>query len=150
MNARLQQFLTMENLTPARFADIMGIQRSGISHLLSGRNNPSFEFIQKMMTAFPKLNSEWLILGKGKPYKENSSMTLEENLPEIKEFNLFSQYEEKSEIKPKEPEIKEDKPIIPAPELHENRIIDTHCMSTNKKTVSRITIFYSDGTFEER
>ena len=74
MNERLKQFLTMENLTPGQFADIMGIQRSGISHLLSGRNKPSYDFIQKMMTCFPTLNIEWLILGKGKPYKDSSEM----------------------------------------------------------------------------
>ena len=51
MNDRLKQFLAMEGLSPARFAEVMGIQRSGISHLLAGRNKPSFEFIQNMMTA---------------------------------------------------------------------------------------------------
>ena len=51
MNQRLKQFLDMEGLSPARFAEELGIQRSGMSHLLAGRNKPSFEFIQKMMTA---------------------------------------------------------------------------------------------------
>lgn len=70
MNSRLQQFLELENLTPARLADILGVQRSGLSHILSGRNKPGFEFITKLLTRFPHINSEWLILGKGKPYKE--------------------------------------------------------------------------------
>ena len=74
MNERLRQFLDMENLSPARFAEVLGIQRSGISHLLSGRNNPSFEFIQKMMIAYPELNYEWLILGKGRPYKSDRTV----------------------------------------------------------------------------
>ena len=67
MNDRLKQFLAMEGLSPARFAEIMGIQRSGVSHLLSGRNKPSFEFIEKFLAAFPDVNVEWLILGKGRP-----------------------------------------------------------------------------------
>ena len=71
MHDRLKQFLTMEGLSPARFAEVMGIQRSGISHLLSGRNKPSFEFLEKMMTAYPDINYEWLILGKGRPYKSD-------------------------------------------------------------------------------
>ena len=69
MHNRLKQFLTMENISPARFAEELGIQRSGISHLLSGRNKPSFEFLQKMMSAYPDLNAEWLILGKAVPSK---------------------------------------------------------------------------------
>ena len=70
MNNRLQQFLELENITPARLADTLGVQRSGLSHILSGRNKPGFEFITKLLTKFPHINSEWLIMGKGKPYKE--------------------------------------------------------------------------------
>ena len=70
MNNRLQQFLELENITPARLADTLGVQRSGLSHILSGRNKPGYEFITKLLTKFPHINSEWLLLGKGKPYKE--------------------------------------------------------------------------------
>lgn len=70
MNNRLQQFLELENLTPARLADTLGVQRSGLSHILSGRNKPGFEFLTKLLTKFPHINSEWLLMGKGKPYKE--------------------------------------------------------------------------------
>lgn len=70
MNNRLQQFLELENITPARLADTLGVQRSGLSHILSGRNKPGFEFLTKLLTKFPHINSEWLMMGKGKPYKE--------------------------------------------------------------------------------
>lgn len=70
MNNRLQQFLELENITPARLADTLGVQRSGLSHILSGRNKPGFEFLTKLLTKFPHINSEWLLMGKGKPYKE--------------------------------------------------------------------------------
>ena len=70
MNNRLQQFLEFENLTPARLADMLGVQRSGLSHILSGRNKPGYEFIHKLLTRFPAINAVWLITGKGKPYKE--------------------------------------------------------------------------------
>lgn len=70
MNTRLQQFLDLENLTPARLADIIGVQRSGLSHILSGRNKPSFDFIKRILVKFPRVNAEWLITGKGKPYKD--------------------------------------------------------------------------------
>ena len=55
MNRRLQQFLELEQLKPAQFADIMGIQRSNVSHILSGRNKPGFDFIQKFLLKFPSV-----------------------------------------------------------------------------------------------
>ena len=70
MQSRLQQFLQAENITPARFADQIGIQRSGVSHILAGRNKPGFDFIEKMLRCYPSLNAEWLITGKGKMFKE--------------------------------------------------------------------------------
>ncbi|MBP3342886.1 MAG: helix-turn-helix transcriptional regulator, partial [Bacteroidales bacterium] len=73
MNTRLQQFLTLENLTPARLADILGVQRSGMSHILSGRNKPGYDFIFKLCTKFPHLNANWFITGKGKPYKDSNA-----------------------------------------------------------------------------
>ena len=70
MNSRLQQFLELENLTPARLADIMGIQRSGLSHILSGRNKPSFDFLHKLLIKFPHINGDWLMTGRGKAYND--------------------------------------------------------------------------------
>ena len=72
MNSRLQQFLELENLTPARLADIMGIQRSGLSHILSGRNKPSYDFLHKLLIKFPHINGDWLMTGRGKAYNDFS------------------------------------------------------------------------------
>ena len=69
MEERLKLFLAMEGLSPSQFADKLGVQRSGVSHLLSGRNKPSFEFISKMLAAYPKPNPDWLIMGTGKAYR---------------------------------------------------------------------------------
>ena len=73
MNRRLQQFLELEQLKPAQFADIMGIQRSNVSHILSGRNKPGFDFIQKFLLKFPSVNPDWLLLGRGKPLREQNT-----------------------------------------------------------------------------
>ena len=73
MNNRLNQFLAAENLTQAEFAKRLGIARAGVSHILQGRNSPSYSFILAMMNSFPALNIEWLISGKGKMYKEQKS-----------------------------------------------------------------------------
>ena len=71
MNNRLQQFLELENLTPARLADMLGVQRSGLSHILSGRNKPSYDFLTRILTKFPHINADWLMTGKGKAYRDN-------------------------------------------------------------------------------
>jgi len=62
------QLLDLEQLTPSKFADLIGVQRSSISHVLSGRNKPSFDFLQKTLKAFPGLSAEWLVMGTGKMY----------------------------------------------------------------------------------
>ena len=73
MKDRLNLFLTMEGISASEFAKEMGIQRSGISHLLAGRNKPSYEFISTMLSHYPKLNAEWLLLGIGNPYKDSDN-----------------------------------------------------------------------------
>lgn len=150
MKDRLQQFLTMENLTPGRFAEIMGVQRGGISHLLSGRNNPSYDFIKRMMSAFPNLNYEWLILGKGKPYKDSSEVKISE--PE--NTNLFNQldFEEQSEeqeveLFPVSQPSMVEKPLAQVPENAKKEQPDVRAAV---KSIKRITIWYSDGTYEDR
>ncbi len=76
MNNRLQQFLELENLTPARLADMLGVQRSGLSHILSGRNKPSYDFLTRILTKFPHISADWLMTGQGKAYKESSGSVI--------------------------------------------------------------------------
>ncbi len=60
---RLLLVLKMHNLTPSLFADKIGVQRSSISHVLSGRNKPGLDFLEKIVLAFPRVNAHWLITG---------------------------------------------------------------------------------------
>ena len=69
MEDRLLKLLDTEQLSSAKFADAIGVQRSSVSHILSGRNKPSFDFLQKTLKAFPMLSAEWLILGEGNMYE---------------------------------------------------------------------------------
>jgi len=62
---RLEKILDYYGLSAAAFADKIGVQRSSISHLLSGRNKPSLEFVMKVVRAFPEVNLYWLLNGKG-------------------------------------------------------------------------------------
>jgi len=62
---RLEKIIQYYSLTAAAFADTIDVQRSSISHLLSGRNKPSLEFVLKIVEAFPDVNLYWLLNGKG-------------------------------------------------------------------------------------
>ena len=62
---RLEKILRYYDITAAVFADKIKVQRSSISHLLSGRNKPSLEFVLKVIKTFPEVNLYWLLNGKG-------------------------------------------------------------------------------------
>jgi len=133
MKSRLTQFLQLEKLSPARFADILGVQRSGISHILSGRNKPGFDLMEKILNKFPDINAEWLITGKGKMYKETAAPLLfSDHLPGSplnKEPNLFS-------------DITSLKQPIPQSAPQEKG-------TTGERSISKIIILYSDKSFSE-
>lgn len=82
MNNRLQQFLSAENISQSQFADSIGVARASISHILSGRNKPGFDFIESMARRYPSLNLEWLITGKGRMYNAEEAPLQEIELPE--------------------------------------------------------------------
>lgn len=133
---RIIKFMSQEGISATKFADEIGVQRSSISHILSGRNNPSFEFIQKILSRYKSINAEWLILGTGQMYKKSEQMSLF-NQPLIsstpQQSNLFQQPTENIST------AEADKKNIPLPEPE---------ISSSKK-VDKILVFYSDKTFEE-
>lgn len=75
---RIHQIIDFYQLSSASFADQVGVQRSSISHILSGRNKPSLDFILKTLNAFPTLSSEWLLHGKGEMDKTDTVPTTQE------------------------------------------------------------------------
>ncbi len=62
---RIQELLTARELTSSQFADTIGVSRPVVSHILSGRNKPSLEVVQKIVAAFPDLSLAWLLNGEG-------------------------------------------------------------------------------------
>ena len=139
MKSRLQQFLEVEQLSPARLADVLGIQRSGLSHILSGRNKPGFDFIQKLLTKFPTLSAEWLITGKGKMYKEQVLP-----IPPSEPKELFEDNEELTS------DNEDDISGFEIPQLSENRIINSNPDDSRKKKIlKRVLLIYSDNSFED-
>lgn len=71
MKNRLLEFLNTEQISASRLAEIINVQASSISHILSERNKPGFDFLVKLFTAFPRLNPKWLMLGIGQMYADN-------------------------------------------------------------------------------
>ena len=65
MHSRLKYWMEMEALKSSSLADIIGVNRATISHILSGRNKPSIDFLQKLLSAYPNINANWLITGIG-------------------------------------------------------------------------------------
>ncbi len=65
MVPRIRRIIEEKGISPSRFADRIGVPRSTISHILSERNKPSLEVIQKILDAFPDIPVDWLVLGKG-------------------------------------------------------------------------------------
>ena len=65
MKDRIAHIIRAKNLTAAEFAIRLGIQPSNISHLLSGRNNPSLDFVRKLKETFPEYNLDWIVFGTG-------------------------------------------------------------------------------------
>jgi transcriptional regulator with XRE-family HTH domain len=76
MKERLLEFLKNENKTSAQLADEIGVQASGISHILSGRNNPSLDFVLKMLEKYQFLSTDWLLFGTGSMYKDSKMQSL--------------------------------------------------------------------------
>ncbi len=62
---RLKKVMEFHQLTASNFADKIGVQRSSISHILSGRNKPSLDFVLKVTNTFTDVDMYWLLKGKG-------------------------------------------------------------------------------------
>src|SRR5690554_2409936 len=125
---RLQMVIKMNGMTNATFADTIGVQRSSISHVLSGRNKPSIDFIQKILEAFPKVDANWLVAGKkvGKMLIEAESIPVESNIESIVKDEETEAYGSLPKVKVSmEDEVKNPSTL---------------------KVIQKIIVFYSDGS----
>ena len=65
MHERLKNWMGIEGLKSSALADSIGVNRATISHILSGRNKPSIDFLEKLLNVYPNINANWLISGIG-------------------------------------------------------------------------------------
>ena len=146
MNTRLKQFLAAENITQSEFADTIKVVRASVSHVLAGRNNPGYDFIKSIMTAYPNLNIEWLMLGEGRMYK--SVQQSEDHNPVPKSV----QEPENCGILPFEDTEFEQKPGNIADfsiQEEEKREIKTIQVPVNQRKAVKVVVFYDDGSYQE-
>ena len=93
MHSRLKYWMEMEVLKSSALADNIRVNRATISHILSGRNKPSIDFLQKLLSSYPELNANWLISGVGY-MKENQKQNEEKESKSIGKVVVF--YDDKS------------------------------------------------------
>lgn len=137
MKDRIAHIIRAKNLTAADFALRLGIQPSNISHLLSGRNNPSLDFVKKLKETFPEYSLEWIIFGRG-PITVSEPFPSITPIPPVSSDSAVHLNQEESVTvetlfdQPKE----EESPIeIPSP--------------SHPATLKQIILVYSDNTFEQ-
>lgn len=141
---RIQKIMDHYAVSASSFADYMGVGRSSISHILSGRNKPSLDFVMKITEAYTDVDLQWLLYGKGafpkseesiieqkEPIIESPTQPKTSTLLDTSDQDLFSQ----SDVPEKE---------ISITESHIEQIPKT---SVGDTTIDRIVIFYVDGTF---
>ncbi|MFI3304812.1 MAG: helix-turn-helix transcriptional regulator [Rikenellaceae bacterium] len=72
MKDKITYLMKSEGLTTTRLAEILEIQPSAVSHLVSGRNKPGYDLLQKILRRFPKINPDWLLLDSDTPYRNDT------------------------------------------------------------------------------
>ncbi len=165
---RINLILRAKNITAKQFAEEIGIQPSGMSHILSGRNNPSLEFVNKVIRRYPEIDANWLLLGKGEMYASGDAMNAGV-IPVVEpaqEPNLFSMTEPIPQLDPvpltmaasiSEPEPSsesesEQMPFpdaIPTPAPMVEKKEEPAPIVDNGRRLVKILFFYDDRTFEE-
>ena len=125
---RLQKLLDYYDLSASGFATKIGVQRSSISHVLSGRNKPSLDFVMKLLHNFNEVSIEWLVDGKGTFPSTAAPTPIENDI-----------------IKNDTQKIETGTPIVKTPSIDSNKEIVN---ISSDKQIDKIILLYTDGSFE--
>ncbi|MXO04197.1 MULTISPECIES: helix-turn-helix transcriptional regulator [Flavobacterium] len=138
---RLESVLEYYGLNASAFADKIGVQRSSMSHLLSGRNKPSLDFVMKILEVFPDVDLYWILIGRGTFPKSNSEEAVEtqkSSSPILSNQNvendLFSGIEINSEQEKRE--------------IKKPPVLKNENFSLEDDQIEKIVLFYKNGTFK--
>ncbi|GAB1406047.1 MAG: helix-turn-helix transcriptional regulator [Lentimicrobiaceae bacterium] len=122
MNDRIELLIKVKNLTPARFADELNLQRANVSHILNGRNKPSLDFVQRVIKRYPDVNIPWLLFGEGEILSVSSGDEENEAGVQVPETT-----DSKVKAQPRTMELfpRED-PVEPAKPAHKELAMDVN------------------------
>jgi transcriptional regulator with XRE-family HTH domain len=140
MRDRLLEFLKSENKSSAQLAEEIGVQPSGISHILSGRNNPSLDFVLKMLGKYQFLSSDWLLFGRGTMYKDIKMQSL------FDEVDLSDRKTENESVNQVPERREREEKTMEMESLNRETLSKT---AERKSAVTRIIMFFDDRSFEE-
>ncbi|MFV8344123.1 helix-turn-helix domain-containing protein [Flavobacterium sp. XS2P39] len=144
---RLEIILDYYGLNASSFADKIGVQRSSLSHLLSGRNKPSLDFILKILDVFPDVDLYWILNGKGTFPKNTEHLNKKENaLEEVETQNSAAPLNHEIIAENLFSEIKNANPI----NAMETKKMESQNITkeTASSEIDKIVIFYKNGTFK--
>lgn len=144
---RLEIILEYYSLNASSFADKIGVQRSSLSHLLSGRNKPSLDFILKILDVFPEVDLYWVLNGTGTfPKSElKNNQIIATPTPTFNNQIIETKIEKKSEL------FLDD--LTNQKNLLEEKLAtyllngQNSAFQKNSSEIDRIVIFYKNGTF---
>ena len=147
-NDRITKVIEYTELTPAEFSEEIGVQRSSMSHLLSGRNKPSLDFVMKIMEVFPDVDLYWILNGKGsfpknndeeKVSKINTVAEIQKDVSPISSNENFEAGDLFSSVHHKE----QEKTSIGNFQEPKNSNL-----GFNENEIDKIVFFYKNGTFK--
>jgi len=171
INERITKVLEYSGFSASEFADEIDVQRSSISHIISGRNKPSLEFVTKIKNRFPELSWDWIILGTGEMKQTDSPFPISQKQEENSTPDLFTLIDEdyKNEVFVQEniqnETLRELNKSFPSPrkeilsdsqqlDIQENisevqSIVNETVTNINTESkIKKIVFFYENGKFE--
>ena len=143
MKERILEFLRIENKSSAQFATEIGVLPSSVSHILSGRNNPSLDFIMKMLEKYHYISAEWLLFGRGQMYTPDVNTARESDI----EMNLFN--DEEVSVKLNDKSFTSDLNDRNEISGNEGKSFGINDIRKSGKDCIKIVCFYTDNTFKE-
>ena len=151
MIERVKLLMSVKNLSSSMLAEEIGVQRSGISHILSGRNKPSLDFVLKVLEHYPEVSESWLLSGNGEMFKpietdtkpisdinDEVNAVVNEPITEINEEDR-APYEIAKNFMPELDIEKED---------HQKTTNLNDDYSTKQKRLVKLIAIYSDNSFK--
>jgi len=142
MIGRIKKIIELKQINAAQFADEIGVQRSALSHVLSGRNNPSLDFMLKIKQQYPEINLDWLLIGSGNMIENLVTENIKSPMPEKFAFEI--------EFPDKESEKKEEKKVVQTSKEPEKTVEVAKKIASlsGNKVPKQIIILFEDNSFE--